>query len=349
MLTLVVTRLEDRPLESPMRAEFGALGGTIGRMGTNTLILPDLEGRVAPLQARIKASPEGYAIRNCSASPLQVNGVPIANHSEAMLAEGDEIVIGAYTVRVVRADAEDSAHGADGSTVPTAQPSSSSLEGAAGGVDSDAGGMPDSHEELERAFLEGLGMPDLALPGGLNAEFMERLGALMRQVTEGTIDLLRIRSETKSSVHAGVTMIDSRAVNPFKAAWDADVALQQLLAPQRSDILGPLEAMADAYHDLHIHDRGLVAGIHAALAGLLERFKPAELEKRLAVGRGLEQLLPAAGKSRRWDLLVELYGELSVEAQQDFWAVFEKEFLEAYAAGRRSRNASGTDRNITRG
>ncbi len=347
MLTLVVTSLEDRPLDFPMHADFDAHGGTIGRLGTNTLVLPDLEGRVAPLQARIQWSARGsYVIRNCGPSPLQLNGALVARDDEAALAQGDEIRIGAYEMRVTRADSE---HVANESGAATSAPLSavSPREAASPRADAHASEEGVTHDPLTRAFLDGLEMPDLVLPGGLDPALMERIGALLRQVTEGTIDLLRVRSEAKSSVHAGATMIDSRAINPFKAAWDADVALRQLLAPRRSDILGPLAAMTDAYHDLRVHDRGLVAGIHAALAGLLERFKPGELEKRLAAAGTLEHLLPGGGKARRWDLLVELYGELSAEAQQDFWSVFEKEFLEAYAAGRRSSGDTGVDHRDT--
>jgi predicted component of type VI protein secretion system len=336
MLTLIVTSLEGRLLDPPLRADFGAEGGSIGRRGDNTLVLPDLEGRVWPLQATIHLAPAGYAVRNCSPSPMYVNGAPIASEADALLAPGDEIRIGAYSIQV----------GPVGQAQEAASPAGSeySVSGVAqGDPRSPSGSGPESPVHLQRALLEGLGLPNLVLPGGITPEFMERLGRLLRQMTEGTMDLLRIRAETKSSVHAGMTVIDAQAINPFKAAWDAEVALQQLLAPQRADILPPLAAIADAYHDLHVHDRGLVAGIHAALAGLLERFKPSELEKRLSAERRIEHLLPGAGKARRWDLLVELYGELAVDAQRDFWTVFEREFLDAYARGRRLPTAGPGD------
>ena len=160
-------------------------------------------------------------------------------------------------------------------------------------------------------------------------------------MTQGTIDLLRIRAEAKSRVHADLTMIGSREINPLKAAWDAEVALQHLLAPQRSDMLDPIRAMADACDDLRLHDRGLVAGIHAALQGLLARFNPAQLEKLLAAQSRLDSLLPGSAKARRWDLLVEMYGDISVEAEQDFWSIFEKEFLQAYEEGRQAVPTTG--------
>ena len=189
---------------------------------------------------------------------------------------------------------------------------------------------------LERALLEGLGIAEARLPGGLDVEFMDQLGRLLRETTQGTIELLRLRAEAKSSLHADVTMIGSRAINPLKAAWDAEVALRHLLAPQRADMMRPLQAVTDAYDDLRLHDRGLASGIQAALAGLLARFSPEEFEKRLGAKSTMDSLLPANRKARAWDLLMELYEDMSVEAKQDFWAVFEKEFRRAYSTGQHS-------------
>ncbi len=189
------------------------------------------------------------------------------------------------------------------------------------------------NDDLRRALLKGLGVPDLPLPHGLDAALMESLGRVLREMTQGTLDMLRLRSEAKSSIHADMTIIGPREVNPLKAAWDADVALRHLLAPQRADLLGPVQAVTDAYDDLRAHDRGLAAGIDAALSGLLERFSPAKFEERLQGGNALERLLPASRKARQWDLLVELYEDIAEDAQQDFWTVFEREFRRAYRVG----------------
>ncbi|MEP7207317.1 MAG: type VI secretion system-associated FHA domain protein TagH [Casimicrobiaceae bacterium] len=186
---------------------------------------------------------------------------------------------------------------------------------------------------LERAFLQGLGVADLHLPDGLTVELMQTMGGLLRETTQGTIELLRVRAEAKSSLHADMTIIGSAAVNPLKAAWDADVALEHLLAPQRNDMLDPVRAVTDAYDDLRLHDRGLALAIHAAVSGLLTRFAPAELEKQAGEGSVLGQLVPGSRKARLWDTLLERYEDFSIEAKEDFWSVFEQEFRRAYAAG----------------
>ncbi len=331
MLTLIVTRLDGNPLASDLRGRFGLLGGTIGAIEGNTIVLCDRQGRIAPLEANVIASPRGYVIRNCGDNPLLVNGKALGNGAEAPIAAGDEIAIGPF---VLQAAPEAVASPAPGAPA-TAQSAPPPPEAPAPQADATpAPAAPPSAEELQRALLAGLGIPDLEIPGGLSPHLMETLGEVLRAVTQGTIDLLRIRAEAKSRVHANLTMIGSREINPLKAAWDAEVALQHLLAPQRTDMLDPLKAMTDACNDLRLHDQGLVAGIHAALAGLLKRFDPAELEKRLEVGSTFDSMLSGGAKAKRWDLLVELYRDISVEAEQDFWSLFDQEFLNAYEARR---------------
>ena len=335
MLLVDVTTLDGQPLSAPLQGKFGVLGGTIGAIEGNTIVLPDAQGRVGALEANVIAGPRGYVIRNCGANPLLVNGAAVPNSAESPLAPGDEVTIGPFVLRVASPDPPPApAAAAAAPAAPMANPTAAPLpvQAPAPAVATPAA-RADS-DALMRAFLEGLHVPNLDVPGGLSPALMETVGALLREMTQGTIDLLRIRAEAKSRVHANLTMIGSREINPLKAAWDAEVALKHLLAPQRADMLDPLRAMADACNDLRQHDRGLVAGIHAALSGLLARFDPAELEKRLSGNSRLDMMLPGGAKAKRWDMLVELYGDISVEAEQDFWSLFDKEFLKAYEEGR---------------
>lgn len=175
-------------------------------------------------------------------------------------------------------------------------------------------------------------MPQLELPRGLDAPLLEELGRLLREMTACTVEMLRLRAQAKSSIHAEMTIIGPRAVNPLKAAWDVDVALRHLLAPDRADLMGPVRAVTDAYDDLRAHDRGLAAGIEAALASLLERFRPESFDQRIE-GGALDRFLPANRKARQWELLLDTYEDTAKEAQEDFWSVFEREFRRAYATG----------------
>jgi FHA domain-containing protein len=191
--------------------------------------------------------------------------------------------------------------------------------------------VPD-RDELLRAFLEGAGVPDVIIPAGLTPQFMALLGHLLRESTQGTLDLLLARTLTKREVRAELTMIAPKENNPLKFSPTVEVALTHLLAPQGRGFLPPLQAMRDAHDDLRSHQFGFMAGMRAALAGVLERFDPAHLEGRLTQKTVVDALLPINRKAKLWDLFAERYKDISREAEEDFHVLFGKEFLRAYEA-----------------
>lgn len=188
--------------------------------------------------------------------------------------------------------------------------------------------LPGDSAALAGALAKGLGLPQL--PSGLTPELMERLGALLRTSTQGTLDLLMARAMTKREVRADVTMIIAKGNNPLKFSPDVGVALAHLLNPQGRGFLGPEEAMEDAYNDLRAHSLGFMAGMRAAVEGLLKRFGPEVLEQRLTDKSMLDSLLPMNRRAKLWDQYQQLYRSIAEEAEEDFHAVLGREFLRAY-------------------
>jgi type VI secretion system FHA domain protein len=191
---------------------------------------------------------------------------------------------------------------------------------------------PASQDELLRAFLAGAGVPDLQMSGPLTPQLMQVFGTLLRTATEGTLELLLARALTKREVHAQQTIIMERDNNPLKFSPTVDAAMRHLLAPQGRGFMSPLRAMKETYDDLRAHQFGVVAGTRAALEGVLARFDPAMLEKRLAQKGVLDALLPINRKAGLWNLFVTLYGDIAKEAEEDFHTLFGREFLKAYEA-----------------
>ena len=166
----------------------------------------------------------------------------------------------------------------------------------------------------------------------LTPEFMRLLGQLVHEATRGTVELLVARAALKREVRAEITMIVARENNPLKFSPTVEVALGHLLSPPTRGFLPPDRAMRDAYDDLRAHQFGFLAGMRAALEGVLKRFDPAVLEGKLTQKSVLASLLPGARKARMWDVFTELYGSISADAADDFHELFGKEFLRAYEA-----------------
>ena len=186
-------------------------------------------------------------------------------------------------------------------------------------------------DALLAAFLRGLGSTHQA-PQQLTPELMERIGVLLLSATEGTLQLLLTRQEFKRELRAEVTMIAAQANNPLKFSPTAEVALAHLLGPGMRGFMPAEAAMRDAFDDLRSHQFGVMVGMRAALAQVIERFAPAELEKKIAARSALDSLFAANRKAKLWDQFIALYGGIASEAEDDFHALFGKAFLEAYEA-----------------
>lgn len=191
------------------------------------------------------------------------------------------------------------------------------------------GGAPAAVDPLWAAFCEGAGIR-VELPQGLNPDQMRVIGKVLREATEGALRLMAVRATAKTELRAAVTTIRARNNNPLKFSPNAQAALEQMLQPPlRGFMAGPL-AMQDAMHDLVGHSIGTMAGMRAALAGVLARFEPGELESKLVGKSVMDSLLPMNRKAKLWDLYLQHFGSIRDDAQDDFHNLFGAAFVAAY-------------------
>jgi len=116
-----------------------------------------------------------------------------------------------------------------------------------------------------------------------------------------------------------------------------------LLQPPMQGFLSGPSALRDAVIDLQSHQVGVMAGTRAALAAVLERFDPVQLESRLSARSVIDTLMPSHRRAKLWELYVEHYRGLKDEAEEDFSRFFGEAFREAYNAQVRSLEAAGDE------
>ena len=159
---------------------------------------------------------------------------------------------------------------------------------------------------------------------------MREAGRILRHAVDGALRLIAVRASTRHELHATVTVIQVQRNNPLKFSPDARSALESLLqAPVRGFLDGPT-AMEDAMQDLVGHSIGTVAGMRAAIEGMLDRFAPSALEEKLTAKSLLDTMLPMNRRAKLWDLYQQHSQAIRTEAQEDFESLFGKAFLEAY-------------------
>jgi type VI secretion system FHA domain protein len=204
---------------------------------------------------------------------------------------------------------------------PAPAPAPAPAPRAAGGTAAD--------DPVIQALMRGLGLTELNTKRSAE-EIAEMAGAMLREATAGTMGVLMGRAMTKRESRLDMTMISAAANNPLKFFPDADSALTQMVNGTMPGYMPPPRAFANAFDDLKAHELAIMAGMRAALAGVLERFDPAAIEARLQVPTVMDKVLASNRKAKMWDRMVELYTRMASEADSDFHRLFGEAFGKAY-------------------
>jgi type VI secretion system FHA domain protein len=176
------------------------------------------------------------------------------------------------------------------------------------------------------AVLEGAGLTG----ADVTADLARDLGAILRVVVSGVIDVLKARQKIKDEFRLPGTIYQRENNNPLKFSADASHALQQLLVHRHKANLGPVEAFEDAFDDIRHHQMAMLAGVRVAFEAMLERFDPERLEE--AFDRQIKKgsLLPVPAKLRYWELYRETVRDMVSDADRSFRTLFGDDFGAAY-------------------
>nr|MDQ2695956.1 type VI secretion system-associated FHA domain protein TagH [Pseudomonadota bacterium] len=192
-----------------------------------------------------------------------------------------------------------------------------------------------------QAVLQGAGLGGLTIDSRDAPQALQRLGALLRVTVRGVLDLLQARNEVRTGFNIpSHTQVGAINNNPFKSLTVAragprsreEQVLGLLLGGPDPAYLPPVQALQQAFDDVKAHELAVMAGMEAALAQLLERFRPDNLKARIDQGSVLDNVLPGGRRARYWEEFQRLYEEIVQEARDDSQKLFEGEFERAYEA-----------------
>ncbi|MGR7259645.1 type VI secretion system-associated FHA domain protein TagH [Klebsiella aerogenes] len=185
--------------------------------------------------------------------------------------------------------------------------------------------------ELLEALLEGMGLGDMQPVPQFDKENMRQLGQMLSMFSQGTVALLSSRSILKRGVKADMTMVLDDANNPFKLLPSGKTVLMQMFGARMPGFMPPKKSVRDALIDLQAHQLGMISGIRAIIAAMLQSFNPEQLEEEAKRDGHTSRLaLPASRKAALWEYFVRTYGETAGEIEDDFHTLFGEAFLYAY-------------------
>lgn len=185
--------------------------------------------------------------------------------------------------------------------------------------------------ELLDALLEGMGLSEMQPVPQFDRENMRQLGQILGMFSQGTVALLSSRSILKRGVKADMTMVLDDANNPFKLLPSGKTVLIQMFGTPMPGFMPPTKSVRDALIDLQAHQLGMISGIRAIIAAMLQSFNPEQLEEQAKQNGVSSRLaLPGSRKAALWDYFVRSYGETAGEIEDDFHTLFGEAFLHAY-------------------
>ncbi|WP_342325050.1 type VI secretion system-associated FHA domain protein TagH [Kosakonia sp. BYX6] len=185
--------------------------------------------------------------------------------------------------------------------------------------------------ELLDALLEGMGLGDMQPVPQFDKENMRQFGQMLSMFSQGTVALLSSRSILKRGVKADMTMVLDDANNPFKLLPSGKTVLMQMFGNRMPGFMPPKKSVRDALIDLQAHQLGMISGIRAIIAAMLQSFNPEQLEddaKRDGATARLGVL--SNRKAALWDYYVRTYAQTAGEIDDDFHTLFGEAFLHAY-------------------
>ncbi len=191
----------------------------------------------------------------------------------------------------------------------------------------------DGHAELSaglEAFCRGAGVDPASIGSDAQVTMLTLAGQMVREVVLGMMEALKARGEIKSRLEISNAPMQASDNNPLKVAISVDDALRKLLDTQNSRYLGPVDALRDGFNDLRCHQQALIAAMHAAMNGAMNRVDPGELQERFDRSLNRGTLMGAANKLKYWDMYAEFFQVLNQRNGDGLPISFAEEFAQAY-------------------
>ncbi|MGI4745064.1 MAG: type VI secretion system-associated FHA domain protein TagH [Janthinobacterium lividum] len=179
------------------------------------------------------------------------------------------------------------------------------------------------------AFLHGAGLAPTTIPTGAGAvATLHALGGAFRAIVHGLRRIMIGRASIKGEFRIEQTMIRASGNNPLKFSADDEDALSALLNLGRRSELSPEAAIADALHDMRLHEVAMMTAMQEAVRELLTRLEPKRMMDQ--AGHRTFDAWPGSRRARSWTAYETQHRQIVDALSDDFDSVFGKSFARAY-------------------
>jgi len=160
-------------------------------------------------------------------------------------------------------------------------------------------------------------------------EISEKVGLLMREITEGMMQVLRSRTSIKNEFRMNVTTIQPIENNPLKFSVGVDEAMENMFIKKTNAYKKPSEAFREGFQEIGEHQVAMIAGIRHGFEKMMERFNPSNLENQFN-RQGKGTVIPGMQKAKYWTNYKDHYESYSDNMESSFQHLFGSDFVTAY-------------------
>jgi type VI secretion system FHA domain protein len=187
----------------------------------------------------------------------------------------------------------------------------------------------ESNSKSNAVLIEAMGLNSAALSAAEIDEISERVGLLMREVTEGMMQVLRSRTSIKNEFRMNVTTIQPVENNPLKFSVGVDEALENMFLKKTNAYKKPVEAFKEGFQEIGEHQVAMIAGIRHGFEAMMQRFNPEALETQFNK-QGKGTVIPGMQRAKYWSSYCENYESFTGNMDSSFQHLFGSEFVSAY-------------------
>lgn len=171
-------------------------------------------------------------------------------------------------------------------------------------------------EEFGTSFASAL----LLKPALATGETGHILGLVMRELIEGSLDLMDSRNQMRQELRLSAPSVGARENNPLKLSINYQDALSRMLQGESMGFKPPVESANEVIDDLKRHQLGVLAGIDAGVKALLDALDP----KKIGGGKTVIAGLSMTSK------MSEHHARIKEDTVERSDGVFWRAFSEAY-------------------
>lgn len=180
------------------------------------------------------------------------------------------------------------------------------------------------------AFGRGLGVNVGSTHAG-SEKLFETAGSLIREYTQGLIELNNARNEIKREFGLATTEMQALGNNSVKFSANLEDALAKLFTEQGDAFLEPADSVQSAHRDVLAHQMALLSALRHSLHDLVERFNPDTLQStELDESSVFDKVGLVKDDSRNWKRFLEVYEEVASDSENDFLRVLGESIQAAY-------------------